>query len=783
MPRENRKRGKKHKKQNEDESKYNQESAPQLETREEPSWIVPAQDNFGEFNPEAPFGYVDADVKAYFRTVDIQIRDWQESQHDTGEGDGDLDPNEQRRLFFIAALSEMRGKEKQLATDPDCSVIIERMSYSMDDFVRRVFVDTLSGSYEILLKHRFASHVCQTLFTVAKDTISREMRGIMPTVPDSEEEGELRTLKQLILDICEELLPSFHTLIMDPFASHVVRSLLLLLSPNLSTSDESSQSAVRSKKSAAWKARQGQMKSVFSDGQGKGKETIRSAPAEFRQMARRFVETVREHLDDNETRAMAASKVACPGLQMLLEVEADQDLANQPGSLMDRVMVGVITACKNDSTADIEESDYLGTLLRDVNSSHLLETIVSRCPDDAFNALWKTYFKGKLARLAAHPVANFVLAKALERVSESQLTTIFEELDATWNKLIRTSRTGVLRALIDRVSLLGSSNQPISEIVYSAFNITTSEEKALLVPCVLTLLPLPDYHIAHAEKTKTEETSHQHHHKSRTVQDPLEPKIQGSVLMQSILRLPEGHNQFAIDGIRELSIDDRIKIAHNSSGSRVFDALLESPTVTPKMKRQFVIDFIGHYHKLVDDKLGSRVGDRCWSYSDTYLKEKIARSLVSQEQALAASFYGKFFARNLNLYLLQRRPDDWRNLQSERKKQEEQEKKITVGPTVMPPKTTQPDLAEEAVTPAKPFESRKRKSRPENEIDALFNEKLGKRVKKGALGDAIALAPSPEKLKKDVKDEKNLGEDKELQQVLGAIRLAPGNDKKHKKRK
>lgn len=31
---------------------------------------------------------------------------------------------------------------------------------------------------------------------------------------------------------------------------------------------------------------------------------------------------------------------------MLLEVEADQDMAKDPGSLMDRVTVGIITACR-----------------------------------------------------------------------------------------------------------------------------------------------------------------------------------------------------------------------------------------------------------------------------------------------------------------------------------------------------------------------------------------------------------------------------------------------------
>ena len=52
----------------------------------------------------------------------------------------------ERRLFFIAALTEMSDKEKQLATDPDCSSILERMIYSMDDFARRVFIDRLAGS-------------------------------------------------------------------------------------------------------------------------------------------------------------------------------------------------------------------------------------------------------------------------------------------------------------------------------------------------------------------------------------------------------------------------------------------------------------------------------------------------------------------------------------------------------------------------------------------------------------------------------------------------------------
>ena len=168
MPRENRKRGKKQKKKSsevaENEESYgntNRDSQLATASQDGPSWIRPVE---SDAHPEAPYGYVDNDVKAYFRTVDVQIRDWQENKRDEDQADvdGDKDPNNgeyshfyfslsantesERHLFFVAALSEMTGKERQLATDPDCSVVLERMIHSMDGFVLRVFFDSLAGS-------------------------------------------------------------------------------------------------------------------------------------------------------------------------------------------------------------------------------------------------------------------------------------------------------------------------------------------------------------------------------------------------------------------------------------------------------------------------------------------------------------------------------------------------------------------------------------------------------------------------------------------------------------
>lgn len=131
---------------------------------------------------------------------------------------------------------------------------------------------------------------------------------------------------------------------MDPFASHVLRALLVLLCPALlhvsagdadkSASSDTQASLLRSKKSAKYRAKQGpMMRSVFvngdsgspeTSGEKKGKEREKGGggeggdvypyPVEFGDVARELVESVRKGMNGNEIRALAASKVACPVL-------------------------------------------------------------------------------------------------------------------------------------------------------------------------------------------------------------------------------------------------------------------------------------------------------------------------------------------------------------------------------------------------------------------------------------------------------------------------------------
>jgi len=114
----------------------------------------------------------------------------------------------------------------------------------------------------------------------------------------------------------KEILPTLSVLIMDPFGSHVVRSILTLLDPSLVAHGSTHSVLVRSKRSATWKAKQGPMKSVLNKEQDREFSSSLYPPAAFNEMAAQFLNVLRNELGENEIRAMAANKVASPGLQV-----------------------------------------------------------------------------------------------------------------------------------------------------------------------------------------------------------------------------------------------------------------------------------------------------------------------------------------------------------------------------------------------------------------------------------------------------------------------------------
>ena len=91
------------------------------------------------------------------------------------------------------------------------------------------------------------------------------------------------------------------------------------------------------------------------------------------------------------------------------------------------------------------------------------------------------------------------------------------------------------------------------------------------------------------------------------------------------VRVLSVENVFSVLG---LPIDNLLDIACDPSGSRVLDVVLDPQsssiqnTIPQKARRRLIMRFLESqsFTRLVDDRLGSRIADRCWAIADPYLR-------------------------------------------------------------------------------------------------------------------------------------------------------------------
>ena len=167
-------------------------------------------------------------------------------------------------------------------------------------------------------------------------------------------------------------------------------------------------------------------------------------------------------------------------------------------------------------------------------------------------------------------------------------------------------------------------------------------------------------------------------------------------------------------------------MTQSATSSRVIDAFLSSPTTPPSALRKFIMSLIGHYHTLADDRIGSRVVERCWAVADVYLKDKIAASLVEHQTFLQQSSYGHFFARKVELPLWVRAREQWKLKMAAALVRDKEGMKAVERPEV--PKE----------------EDKKKRARPVDEVDEIFaGGRKSNRTGAGGDGDVVRTVKVP----------------------------------------
>lgn len=311
------------------------------------------------------------------------------------------------------------------------------------------------------------------------------------------------------------------------------------------------------------------------------------------------------------------------------------------------------STAENPNLQQPPRSDYIEALLRSSVSSHVLEVIMTRCPQPVFDLLFKMYFQGRIAKLAGHPVANFVVAKVVERANQEQTEVTIEEIPEALSGMIENSRTGVIQVLLEKALRYNTKHAELHHVgplasdaafhwcirlmsspvqaLCDAFQTRKEEDIQHLLPCGLSLMTLAvsglrmtllvrNIHSAVSDRLRT---PHQLYRRNAAFSDPtVKPEffVQGALLLQAWLRLPKCP---VAESILQTPIDRLLTYTSDPTASRVIDVFLDeatNPAVAYKDRRNFLKNLIGHYQQLADDRIGSRVADRCWATADPFLK-------------------------------------------------------------------------------------------------------------------------------------------------------------------
>ena len=490
-------------------------------------------------------------------------------------------------------------------------------------------------SFLHLVQHRFASHCCETLFTQAAPAVTDEL--IAPLEEQQEiDSGEAYvSMENLFLYTLNELEGNLGYLMTDPFASHTLRVLLLVLSGR-SMTDANTKSLIKSKRSE-------NIGSITAPhGLINGREKPRTVPSSFSDALERSISGMIAGLETTYLRALATHPVGNPVLQLLLELEVSKfgkTKAQEPSSVFRKLLPD------DPPEEGTESAAFVNCLLYDPVGSRLLETVIQFAPGKMFKALYKSLFRERLGTLAKNDVACFPLIKVVERLSKEELEVAVQQLCPKIPKLIERSRVSVIKTLIERCRIREVGTQPIATALREAYGEEPSG--ALLKMLGMTATS----HDGIAEERR------------KHMEDQDVGKVHGSLLAQAMLAMPDPMREMVTEGLVAMDASTLVRLAKDRSATHVLQQSLtcSNQDHAAKFRRTIIQRLAPHAADLALDTTASHVVDAIYDASEDlrYPREQVAHELAKGESLLRQFPSGKAVWRNWDMDLYKRRKNVW----------------------------------------------------------------------------------------------------------------------------
>ncbi|KAM5460241.1 Nucleolar protein 9 [Microsporum canis] len=555
-----------------------------------------------------------------------------------------FEDDDDKRLFIENVYAEASGKELKIACSQSCSRLMEKLiAMSTSTQVKSLF-EKFSGHFLHLVQHRFASHCCECLFIRAAPMVTSEMenpknkkkRDRLTTNESNRDMEQDESLNQkpaveLFLGVISELQGNWGYLLTEPFASHTIRLLLLILAGE-PLADQSNARVLASRKKENVGSITATTQSELSIRES------RQVPTEFNDTLRRMIVDLSAGLNSTYLQALATHPVGSPVLQVILSIELGcmgKEKIKDKNSVFRRLIPDDTLETKD------EGLNFLNSLFYDPVGSRLLETIVRVAPGKFFKTFYKVIIRERIGSLARNEIASYVVIKVLERVSKEDLQSAIESILPEVPSLIQRSRLNVIKTIIDRSIVRGADTASLAKALESAYG----DDGVARLKTILGV-DADDPVAEEAMKPKSG-VSAQHLH--------------GSLLAQSMLQASGSLANMIQSSFLAAPNETIMQIAKNPTASRALQEALKCSRSNTHFRRQFLPRFYGQMCELSLDSSGSHVADALWDATTDliFIKQRLAQELATSESTLRDSFLGRAVWRNWSMDLYKKKRGEW----------------------------------------------------------------------------------------------------------------------------
>ncbi|CUM67823.1 uncharacterized protein PRCAT00005530001 [Priceomyces carsonii] len=589
----------------------------------------PSEDNL--ITKTTFFGLVDSNELDYFKQAEQTLN------INTFESD------EERETFTRSILEEAKGKELKLVTNQICSKLMERLILLANSAQLKRIFRLFSKHFFELCHHKYSSHVLETLFVRSAALIEKELTGIDGDIQVGDEEDDEEadvTMESLFNAMIDELKPHIKIMITDPYSSHVLRLLILVLSGKELPSTTTSNSVLRSKKS---KIARKMIEIKDNDDFNRSFQT----PASFKDQLKDICSISIQGQDTKHIRELAIHKVGSPVLQLLVQVEGIVDKERKIWFLL-----------FDSNGKEPQEEAFMEYLLSDSVGSHFLESFVKNTGVRLMfiERLYELYMKDRILKLARrHNTGVYIVQALLLKLKPREVEFILDQL---------------IPELANLISITEIQNLDLAKAVLDASERRSHYRREDIVDQLMKKFA-PEYYedkqsdSSLAENVLMLESSTLGNTRDDwpTVEERRRTLFLSKLvdydscflfcLWNSFLNLPSGRFiQMCYHGVFSHAVEESLKFVPSESKETLI------------LRKRVLNLFQNQIANLSCNSYGSHIVDKLWTFTIALpmYKDRFATELLNESHKVKESKYGKLVWKNWSMELFTRKRSDWRQV-------------------------------------------------------------------------------------------------------------------------